>query len=56
MLLCRTEDEIGEDNIRDIDVPRDLHEKFQKMDEDFIKDWILFLTYWIKNGHWELGS
>lgn len=38
VLLYRTEDEIGEDNLRDIDVPSDLHEKFQKMDEDFVKD------------------
>lgn len=37
-ILIRTEAEIGEDNIRDIDVPSDLHEKFQKMDEEFIKD------------------
>ncbi|XP_069679973.1 protein HGH1 homolog [Periplaneta americana] len=37
-ILIRTEDEIGEDNIRNIPVPSDLHEKFQKMDEDFIKD------------------
>jgi hypothetical protein len=37
VLLCRTETEIGEDNIHDIDVPPDLQEKFQKMDEDFIK-------------------
>lgn len=38
VLLYRTEDEIGQDNLRDIDVPSDLHEKFQKMDEDFVKD------------------
>lgn len=38
VLLYRTEDEIGQDNLRDIDVPPDLHEKFQKMDEDFVKD------------------
>jgi hypothetical protein len=38
VLPCRTEDEIGEDNIRDIDVPPDLLEKFQKMNEDFLKD------------------
>jgi hypothetical protein len=38
VLLHRTEDEIGQDNLRDIDVPPDLHEKFQKMDEDFVKD------------------
>ncbi|KDR19997.1 protein HGH1 homolog isoform X2 [Zootermopsis nevadensis] len=37
-ILIRTEDEIGEDNIHDIDVPLELHQKFQKMDEDFIKD------------------
>jgi hypothetical protein len=38
VLLHRTEDEIGQDNLHDIDVPPDLHEKFQKMDEDFVKD------------------
>ena len=38
VLLYRTEDEIGQDNLHDIDVPPDLHEKFQKMDEDFVKD------------------
>jgi hypothetical protein len=38
VLLYRTENEIGQDNLRDIDVPPDLHEKFQKMDEDFVKD------------------
>jgi hypothetical protein len=37
-ILIRTEDEISQDNLRDIDVPTDLHEKFQKMDEDFVKD------------------
>lgn len=38
VLPYRTEDEIGQDNLRDIDVPPDLHEKFQKMDDDFVKD------------------
>jgi hypothetical protein len=38
VLLYRTEDEIGQDNLRNIDVPPELHEKFEKMDEDFIKD------------------
>jgi hypothetical protein len=38
VLLYRTEDEIGQDNLRDIDVPPDLHEKFKKLDEDFVKD------------------
>ncbi|KAJ9592221.1 hypothetical protein L9F63_001222 [Diploptera punctata] len=37
-VLIRTEDEIGEDNLRDIEVPGDLHDNFEKMDDDFIKD------------------
>ena len=38
VLLYRTEDEIGQDDIHDVDVPPALREKFEKMDEDFIKD------------------
>ncbi|XP_068087083.1 protein HGH1 homolog [Anabrus simplex] len=35
-ILIRTEEEIGESNLRSIDVPEDLQNKFQKMDEDFV--------------------
>ncbi|GLV36837.1 uncharacterized protein CBL_02328 [Carabus blaptoides fortunei] len=37
-ILIRTEEEIGKDNIKDVEVPEDLMEKFEKMDEDFIND------------------
>lgn len=37
-ILIRTEDEIGEDNLKNVEVPSDLSEKFKKMDEDFVKD------------------
>lgn len=37
-ILIRTEDEIGRDNLQEIEVPQDLQEKFEKMDEDFVKD------------------
>ncbi|XP_043281992.1 protein HGH1 homolog isoform X2 [Venturia canescens] len=35
-ILIRTEDEIGLDNIKDVDVPTKYVEKFKKMDEDFV--------------------
>lgn len=35
-ILIRTEEEIGVDNIKGLDVPEDLKEKFDKMDADFI--------------------
>jgi len=37
-LFFRREDEIGYDNLQDLEVPSDLPEKFKKMDEDFIND------------------
>lgn len=37
-ILIRTEEEIGLDNIKEIDVPTEYKDKFQKMDEEFIKD------------------
>lgn len=37
-LLIRKEEEIGEDNLRTVEVPEDLVEKFEKMDKDFIED------------------
>ncbi|GLH07701.1 Protein HGH1 homolog [Gryllus bimaculatus] len=33
-----TEDEIGQDNLQDVDVPDDLRNRFHKMDEDFLRD------------------
>lgn len=35
-ILIRTEDEIGIDNLKSIDVPNDLIEKFEKMDRDYL--------------------
>ncbi|KAI4493185.1 hypothetical protein M0802_009602 [Mischocyttarus mexicanus] len=35
-ILIRTEEEIGLDNIKDVDVPVEYKEKFEKMDEEFI--------------------
>lgn len=35
-ILIRTEDEIGVDNLKSVNVPDDLKEKFEKMDADFI--------------------
>ncbi|KAF5281869.1 hypothetical protein FQR65_LT14513 [Abscondita terminalis] len=37
-ILIRTETEIGEDNLQDIDVSDDLVAKFEKMDRDFLQD------------------
>ncbi|KAK7870685.1 hypothetical protein R5R35_009850 [Gryllus longicercus] len=37
-ILIRTEDEIGQDNLQDVDVPDDLRNSFHKMDEDFLRD------------------
>ncbi|XP_071452605.1 protein HGH1 homolog [Hetaerina americana] len=37
-ILIRTEDEIGEDIIDQVEVPPDLAEKFMKMDEEFMQD------------------
>ncbi|XP_063987559.1 protein HGH1 homolog [Diachasmimorpha longicaudata] len=37
-ILIRTEDEIGLENLKLVDVPEDYTEKFKKMDEDFLKD------------------
>ncbi|XP_076761357.1 protein HGH1 homolog [Xylocopa sonorina] len=35
-ILIRTEEEIGLDNLKDVEVPSDCTEKFHKMDQDFI--------------------
>lgn len=35
-ILIRTEEEIGVDNLKDLDVPEEYKEKFHKMDQDFI--------------------
>lgn len=37
-ILIRTEEEIGRENLKDLEVPADMQEKFTKMDEDFIND------------------
>ena len=37
-ILIKREDEINVENYRQLDVPEDLHEKFQKMDETYLKD------------------
>ncbi|CAH0548664.1 unnamed protein product [Brassicogethes aeneus] len=37
-ILIRTEEEIDKENLKDVEVPEDMHEKFHKMDEDFIND------------------
>jgi hypothetical protein len=37
-ILIRTEEEIGEDNLREVDVPEHLRDGFQKADEDFVKE------------------
>lgn len=36
--FCRKEDEIGVDNIRDVDIPSHLGEKFIEDDKNFIED------------------
>ncbi|KAJ8949189.1 hypothetical protein NQ318_021682 [Aromia moschata] len=37
-ILIRTEEEIGEENLKEVDVPHHLHEDFKKMDEERLKD------------------
>lgn len=37
-ILIRTEEEIGEEDLSKIEVPQDLHEKFDKYDEDECKE------------------
>lgn len=37
-ILIRTEEEIGEDDLKKIEVPEDLKEGFNKADEEFLKD------------------
>lgn len=32
--MCRTEDEIGMDNLKEVDIPDDLQEKFKQFDDD----------------------
>lgn len=36
-ILIRTEDEIGEDNLKSVDIPSDLADKFNKMDSNLIE-------------------
>lgn len=36
ILNFRTEEEIGVDNLKDVEVPEEYKEKFHKMDQDFI--------------------
>lgn len=38
MLCYRTEEEIGCDNLKEVEVPSECTEKFYKMDKEFIKD------------------
>lgn len=35
-ILIRTEDEIGEDNLKSIDIPNDVVEKFDNMDTNLV--------------------
>lgn len=37
-ILIRTEEEIGVDNLKEVEVPSECTEKFHKMDQDFIND------------------
>lgn len=37
-ILIKTEEEIGHENLKLVDVPADCVEKFKKMDEEFLKD------------------
>ncbi|XP_015593528.1 protein HGH1 homolog isoform X2 [Cephus cinctus] len=37
-ILIRTEEEIGLDNLKEVEVPKKYHDHFQKMDQDFIND------------------
>lgn len=37
-ILIRTEDEIGEDNLKTLDVPNDLVEKFDNMDSNLVDE------------------
>ncbi|EZA56027.1 hypothetical protein DMN91_003275 [Ooceraea biroi] len=37
-ILIKTEEEIGLDNLKEVEVPSEYTEKFHKMDKDFIKD------------------
>lgn len=32
--ICRTEDEIGEDNLKALDIPEDVISKIEKMDRE----------------------
>ncbi|KAJ6633307.1 Protein HGH1 like [Pseudolycoriella hygida] len=36
-ILIRTEEEIGEDNLKDLDIPNELADKFEKMDSNLIE-------------------
>lgn len=36
-ILIRTEDEISEDNLKSVDIPSDLVEKFDKMDSNLVE-------------------
>ncbi|KAJ3653071.1 hypothetical protein Zmor_018988 [Zophobas morio] len=36
-ILIRTEEEIGEDNLKEVHVPEDLHDDFQKADQEFLR-------------------
>lgn len=37
-ILIRTEDEIGEDNLKTLDIPIDLIEKFNKLDSNVVEE------------------
>ncbi|KAF5290061.1 hypothetical protein FQA39_LY14842 [Lamprigera yunnana] len=37
-ILIRTEEEIGKDNLKDLEIPDDLVKKFEKMDRDFLNN------------------
>lgn len=37
-LSCRTEEEIGTDDLKSLEIPSDLVEKFNNMDKEFLED------------------
>jgi len=37
-ILIRTEEEIGKDNLKDVEVPQDLQSKFEQMEQEYFQD------------------
>lgn len=38
LIFFRTEEEIGHDNLKDLEVPEEYKEKFEAMDKEFLND------------------